>query len=41
MINQLLKRNRGFFATLALVEHNGKQLSKNSLKLLSATNKLK
>lgn len=29
------------FATLALVEHNGKVLSKNTLKLITAAHKLK
>ncbi len=29
------------FATLALAEHNGKVLSKNTLKLLTAAHKLK
>lgn len=40
MINMLLQRSKGFFATLALAEHNGKQLSKNTLKLLTAASKL-
>lgn len=29
------------FATLALVEHNGKVLSKNTLKLIAAAHRLK
>ncbi len=29
------------FATLVLAEHNGKKLSSNTLKVLSASNKLK
>ena len=41
MIGQLLRRSKWSFATLALAEHNGKALSKNTLKLLSASNKLK
>lgn len=36
MISQMQKR---MFSTLVLAEHNGKTLSKNSLKLLSAAGK--
>jgi hypothetical protein len=31
--------NRKYFSTLVLAEHNGKTISKNSLKLLSAAHK--
>ena len=41
MMNYLLKRGAYRFATLALAEHNGKALSKNTLKLLTAAQKLK
>jgi hypothetical protein len=40
-MNFLLKKTTHCFATLALAEHNGKVLSKNTLKLLSAAQKLK
>jgi hypothetical protein len=36
----LLKRRVNWFATLALAEHNGKILSKNTLKLITAAHKL-
>jgi hypothetical protein len=37
----LLTSIKKCFATLALAEHNGKNLSKNTLKLLTASAKLK
>lgn len=37
----LLRQVQRNFATLAIAEHNGKTLSKNTLKLLTAANKLK
>jgi hypothetical protein len=37
----LLRQVQRNFATLAIAEHNGKALSKNTLKLLTAANKLK
>jgi len=40
-MNFLLRRGACRFATLALAEHNGKALSKNTLKLLTAASKLK
>lgn len=40
-MNYLLKRTAQQFATLALAEHNGKTLSKNTLKLITAAQKLK
>ena len=40
-MNFLLRKGAYRFATLALAEHNGKNLSKNTLKLLSASQKLK
>ena len=40
-MNYLLKKGIHRFATLALAEHNGKVLSKNTLKLLTASQKLK
>jgi hypothetical protein len=40
-MNFLLKRTAQHFATLALAEHNGKVLSKNTLKLIAAAQKLK
>ena len=36
-----IRKTIGHFATLALAEHNGKVLSKNTLKLLTAAHKLK
>jgi hypothetical protein len=39
---QLLSRRlQKQFATLALAEHNGKMLTKNTLKLLNASSRLK
>lgn len=38
IFSQLIKNT---FATLVLAEHNGKKLSSNTLKVLSAANKLK
>jgi hypothetical protein len=38
LFRQLIKNT---FATLVLAEHNGKKLSSNTLKLLSAASKLK
>jgi hypothetical protein len=40
-MNILIKTMRKHFATLAIAEHNGKALSKNTLKLLNASSKLK
>jgi len=40
-MNFLIKNIQKGFATLAIAEHNGNVLSKNTLKLLSASNKLK
>ena len=37
----LTRRVHNLFATLAIAEHNGKALTKNTLKLLSASQKLK
>jgi hypothetical protein len=37
----LLTSIKKCFATLALAEHNGKNISKNTLKLLTASTKLK
>ncbi len=39
MLIQTIIKNT--FATLVLAEHNGKRLSSNTLKVLSAANKLK
>ncbi len=39
-MNFLLRKAVNQFATLALAEHNGKRLSKNTLKLLEAAQKL-
>ena len=39
-MNFILKQLNKNFATLALAEHNGKILSKNTLKLLTASSKL-
>ena len=39
-MNFILKQLNKNFATLALAEHNGKVLSKNTLKLLTASSKL-
>ena len=39
-MNILLRKTFNNFATLALAEHNGKNLSKNTLKLLTAAQKL-
>ena len=41
MIRMLVSRAARTFATLAIAEHNGKVLSKNTLKLLSAAKELK
>ncbi len=38
LFKQLIKNS---FATLVLAEHNGKKLSSNTMKVLSAANKLK
>jgi hypothetical protein len=40
-MNILIKTMRKHFATLAIAEHNGKALTKNTLKLLNASSKLK
>ena len=40
-MNFILKQLKTTFATLAIAEHNGKILSKNTLKLLTASYKLK
>ena len=40
-MNILIKTMRKHFATLAIAEHNGKVLTKNTLKLLNASSKLK
>ena len=40
-MNFLAKTIRKHFATLAIAEHNGKSLTKNTLKLLNASSKLK
>lgn len=40
-MNFLTKIINRKFATLAIAEHNGKVLTKNTLKLLNASNKLK
>lgn len=40
-MNILANTIRKHFATLAIVEHNGKTLTKNTLKLLNASSKLK
>lgn len=39
-MNYLIKNLSKGFATLAIAEHNGKILSKSTLKLLTASNKL-
>lgn len=41
IMNSLVHKVQSFFATLAIAEHNGKNLTKNTLKLLSASQKLK
>jgi hypothetical protein len=40
-MNILANTIRKHFATLAIAEHNGKTLTKNTLKLLNASSKLK
>lgn len=40
-MNIFLKKINQTFATLAIAEHNGKNLTKNTLKLLNASSKLK
>jgi hypothetical protein len=41
LMNILANTIRKHFATLAIAEHNGKVLTKNTLKLLNASSKLK
>lgn len=39
MFNTFIGINRHLFSTLALAEHNGKNVTKNTLKLLTAAHK--